>query len=347
MAPTKTALRTNLAKGCAVLSDKKNIMELDLSIESLKNQLHDALKHVKELEADIDEKNQALAKFSKQVQKLKDSKVQLQNDLNSWKTKHENVYHKYRMASQSTRRGLKKQNDLEVQIKLLEGVAKRNRNLLVNSARDFQQAITVLKTTNQNLQSQLSRSLTKWTENINSLKQDLSKKARALRETRKDYTKLTKQSSRAATMHTRNTAMVKAKVTSQMSKHHLMKKGIFTEETRNVVRLLVKAGCSAQYINEVLASVLCSAGIQLVDSISCTSVARIVQEGFIAAQIQLGHEMRMTQGMTFSADGTGHRSINYNSRHIHLCVEDYSSVDSGGLEPQPGMERATRFLGIC
>jgi hypothetical protein len=43
--------------------------------------------------------------------------------------------------------------------------------------------------------------------------------------------------------------------------------------------------------------------------------------------------------MTFSADGTAHRSINYNSWHVNLTAEDYSS-DSN----KP--EKVTRFLGI-
>jgi len=37
----------------------------------------------------------------------------------------------------------------------------------------------------------------------------------------------------------------------------------------------------------------------------------------------------MAESMTFSADGTGHRSINYNSRHVHMLVEDYGSSEGG------------------
>jgi len=47
----------------------------------------------------------------------------------------------------------------------------------------------------------------------------------------------------------------------------------------------------------------------------------------------------MAESMTFSADGTGHRSINYNSWHAHMLVEDYMSSDSGKI-------CATQFLGI-
>ncbi len=40
-------------------------------------------------------------------------------------------------------------------------------------------------------------------------------------------------------------------------------------------------------------------------SISRTSVVRILQEGYFAAQIQLGHEMKMAETMIFSAEELG------------------------------------------
>ena len=68
-----------------------------------------------------------------------------------------------------------------------------------------------------------------------------------------------------------------------------MSKGVFTEETRNVIHLLVKAGCSRNYITEVISTILQSAGITTVGTISHTSVSRILCEGYFAAQIQLGY----------------------------------------------------------
>src|SRR6266545_3944084 len=38
--------------------------------------------------------------------------------------------------------------------------------------------------------------------------------------------------------------------------------------------------------------------------------------------------MKNAKGMTFSADRTGHQSINYNSHHVHLLVENYASKSS-------------------
>ena len=56
--------------------------------------------------------------------------------------------------------------------------------------------------------------------------------------------------------------------------------------------------------------------------------------------MQLRYEMQNAQSMTFSADGTSHRNINYNSRHVHLPVEDYASPESDKKQC------ATRTFGI-
>ena len=102
----------------------------------------------------------------------------------------------------------------------------------------------------------------------------------------------------------------------------------------------MKAGCSCNYIYTVISTILASAGIKTIGSISRTSVAHIIHEGYIAAQIQLGHEMKNAESMTFSADGTSHRSINYNSQHVHLLAENYA-LPGGNTKQQ-----ATCFLGI-
>jgi len=157
----------------------------------------------------------------------------------------------------------------------------------------------------------------------------------------KEVTALLKSSSQFKAVKEQAIASVKAKLLKEKSVHHLMNKGVFTEETRNVVRLLVRAGCSWNYINEVISAVLHSAGIDTIGTVSRPSVARILCEGYFAAQIQLGYEMQNAKCMTFSTDDTSHRSINYNSHHIHLLTEDYAASSN-----PDGKKQATRFLGI-
>ena len=77
-----------------------------------------------------------------------------------------------------------------------------------------------------------------------------------------------------------------------------------------------------------------------VGSISCTPVSQILCEGYFAAQLQLEYEMKNAESMTFSTDGTSHRSINYNSCHVHLIAEDYSSPEGSSKQ------RVTRTFGI-
>ncbi|KAF8800758.1 hypothetical protein BYT27DRAFT_7235975 [Phlegmacium glaucopus] len=80
----------------------------------------------------------------------------------------------------------------------------------------------------------------------------------------------------------------------------------------------------------VIKAVLGIAGITTVGNISPRTVARIIQEGYIAACIQLGFELDKTE------DGTGHKNLNYNSRYAHYKVRD-----ADGEQAQ-----VTCFLGL-
>jgi hypothetical protein len=75
-----------------------------------------------------------------------------------------------------------------------------------------------------------------------------------------------------------------------------LKKGVYSEQTRNLVRILVQAGVSAKNIMGVIKAVLGIAGITTVGNISPRTVAQIIQEGDIAACIQLGFELDKTEG---------------------------------------------------
>ena len=216
------------------------------------------------------------------------------------------MYHRLRMAEQSHQRSITKQETLESQIQVLRIAAANATSELKTHSKEAAQAIASLQKTNKSLQDSLSDALSSWHHQIDGVKTRLEKSAHALKESRQEVIQLTKSSKRAAGVLARSVASAKAKVLKERSQHHLMQKGVFTEKTRNVVRLLIKAGCSAAYVNEVISTVLQSAGIDPVGKISRTSIARIVREGFIAAQIQLGHEMQTAQAFTFSADGTGH-----------------------------------------
>ncbi|KAF9039148.1 hypothetical protein BJ165DRAFT_1374251, partial [Panaeolus papilionaceus] len=130
MAPTKAALRINLAKGRAVLAEKKNLIQHGATVESLKNRLYNALEHTKELEAELEERSKVIIQLNTKITKLETSKTDLQGEIKTWKSKYDMTYHKYQMANQKMRRGLQKQDSLEAQVKLFEDVAEKHRKHL-------------------------------------------------------------------------------------------------------------------------------------------------------------------------------------------------------------------------
>ena len=125
----------------------------------------------------------------------------------------------------------------------------------------------------------------------------------------------------------------------EKSTHSLLHKGVYTQETQNLIHLLVKAGCSKEYVSTVITAILQSAGITTKGSISRRTVSRILMEGYVASQIQLGFEMAEAETLTGSGDGTSHRNVQYYSWHINLKASDYESSDGA-------KQHVTRFLGI-
>ena len=75
------------------------------------------------------------------------------------------------------------------------------------------------------------------------------------------------------------------------------------------------------------------AGINAVGHLSVRTISWIIKEGYI---VQLGYEIQAAEAITLSADGTGHKKINYNSHHAN-----YKISDSHGKKTQ-----VTHFLGI-
>ena len=149
------------------------------------------------------------------------------------------------------------------------------------------QALLSLKNENASLHNELSVSVAKWTSQLESAHTKLARSSLDLKTLHGKSSKL-----RKAVMHSKEqkehaVATIKQKILKKRSIHQLMYKGFFTEETPNVVRLLVKAGCSRNYISEVISAVLKSAGITTVGTISRPSISRILRVGYFSAQIQL------------------------------------------------------------
>ena len=330
----KKALET-IAQKCAALGS-------ETAAEDLWDQLQEALASNKELQQQLSQKSLECESLHSELETFRQKCTQLTDEVFHWRSKQEATYHSLRMERQTAKRGSAKIDHLEQQKEILVNAEKKVSACLSERSKNSEQALLLLEKANNGLQMELSHSMACWTSQLDKARSKLEIANFKHAALQKEASHLRKSVARASGVKDRAVAAAKAKVKEEMSTHHLMNKGIYTEETRNVVRLLVKAGCSRKFVGEVLSVTLQSAGITTVGTISPTTVARIVHEGYFAAQIQLGYEMANTKSMTFSADGTGHRGINFNSRHVHLTVEDYTSPSPVGTAKQ----QATRFLRI-
>jgi hypothetical protein len=152
---------------------------------------------------------------------------------------------------------------------------------------------------NTTLRSELSQSLERCKSQAIKSKEMICILEKKLRESRAVSSKWQKRWTRAIKSKENAVQKAKAKIVGERSIHRLLHKGTYTEETRNLIQLLVKAGCSQAYVSEVIHAVFKTAGISVIGNVSRTSVSRFIMEGFYAAQMQLGYEMKDAKSMHF------------------------------------------------
>jgi len=339
----KQAIEEKLKVGRQAKLEKEAVAESDTALNNLQSSFRETKAYSIQLEQQLADQVQICTDLQNNLNTSHNLVDALRTEILSLKSKNSDIYHQLRMERQRHKRATSKHGSMSSQILLLKKADAISSARLSKGLRDSAATVTKLLNMNEDLRTELSQSTTTWSSRTEALteaaKSKLLSSDTRLKKAQKEISKLRKGFRRAVRVKEHAVSTAKAKVIQQKSVHHLSHKGIFTQETRNLVRLLSQSGCSANRINEIISAVLNTVGITMIGSVSRRSVARIIREGYFAAQIQLGHEMKMAESMTFSADGTGHRSINYNSRHAHMLVEDYESSGSGKI-------RATRFLGI-
>ncbi|RXW14912.1 hypothetical protein EST38_g10937 [Candolleomyces aberdarensis] len=266
--------------------------------------------------------------------------------------------HDLRMARQKCARQLKCIDGLCKTITDLKEIAATGNGQLKDLKSQHNDALLdlhLLETQNQKLSKTLSKVQASGGVAQQEYKERLVLMRSKLTDSQKQASMLKKKTQRASGVLERSIARTAKKTLTQATTYHLMEKGVFKEPVRDLVCYLFKTGVPAYCMNEVIHSCCSLVGIELIGKISRTSAAHFIREGEVSAKLQIGYELSQTQGMfcclfmqssqgvlqspafTFSADGTGDRAINYNSRHLNLKAEDYTTGE---------VSHKTRFLGI-
>ncbi|TBU27031.1 hypothetical protein BD311DRAFT_789384 [Dichomitus squalens] len=106
--------------------------------------------------------------------------------------------------------------------------------------------------------------------------------------------------------------------------------GVVPEHIRALVRDLVGLGLKVNQVKKAITQMATAAGLTVEGNMSERTGGRVVKEGGIMAQMQVVEELQSADGATLSSDGTTHRHIPQESRHLQLNT---------------GSSNTTHFLG--
>ena len=290
--------------------EKETIAESDAALDNLQSSFRESKAYATQLEQQLADQVQICTDLQNNLDTSHVLINTLCTEILSLKSKNSDIYYQLHMERQRCKWATSKHGSMASQILLLKKADAISSAQLSKGLRDSADTITKLLKMNEDLQTELSQSITTWSSWAEVLTEAAKSKLllsdTRLKNAQKEISKLCKEFRQATQVKEHAVETAKAKVIQKKLVHHLLHKGVFTQKTRNLVCFLSQTGCSANHINQVITAVLNTAGIIVVGNISHPSVAQIIREGYFAAQIQLGHEMQMAETMTFSADGTGH-----------------------------------------
>ena len=141
------------------------------------------------------------------------------------------------MEQQCYKHATSKHGSMTSQIALLKKADAISSAQLSKGLRDSATTITKLLKVNEDLQIQLSQSVTSWTSWTEAAKSKLISADTSLKKAQQEVSKLRKACRRATQVKEHAVETAKAKVVQQKSVHHLVNKNVFTQETHNLVRL--------------------------------------------------------------------------------------------------------------
>ncbi|KAH9885777.1 hypothetical protein C8Q73DRAFT_814396 [Cubamyces lactineus] len=125
----------------------------------------------------------------------------------------------------------------------------------------------------------------------------------------------------------------------------LKEKGIIPDTTRNLIRDLISFGLKVDQVRKVIEAVAHTTGTVVKGDVSNRSVRRITLEGLVASQLQVAIESKNAEGITISSDGTTHKNVNYEARHLHFNTGDMHTRRTLGIQSAPNHTSSSQLTG--
>ena len=123
------------------------------------------------------------------------------------------------------------------------------------------------------MQDELSTAVLQFTKELDIVHQQLKLTRSELSGSKTEMYSLKRKAARAAQSRAKIIQKTRDTVTKERTTFYLLKNGVFSQDTRNLVCILVQANVSYKNITHVIESVLATAGITAVGHISPQSVS--------------------------------------------------------------------------
>jgi len=312
------------------------VTDFEGALAKCQNQLAEAMSEIETLTSELSKAQNECTRLVKLQDKSKETIHDLKSQVLAAKRHQQDTYQELHNERRVHQRVTKCKAVLDKEIAKLKASQVEEIKDLEKKSAISSERLSNIVTANEHLQNELSTAISQFTSELDLVRQKLKFTRSELSGSKTEIYSLKCKAIRASQSRAKIIQKTRDKVTKERTTFYLLQKGVFSQETRNLVRVLVQANVSYKNIMHVIESVLATAGITAVGRISPRSVSRIVKEGYIAACIQLGYEMQVTEALTLSSDGTAHKNLNYDSRHAHYKVEG----------PDGEKTQVTRFLGL-
>ena len=133
--------------------------------------------------------------------------------------------------------------------------------------------LSSIVTANKHLQNELSTAISQFTSELDLVHQKLKFTRSELSGAKAENYSHKHKAMHASQSRAKIIQKTRDKVTKERTTFYLLQKGVFSQETRNLVHVLVQANVSYKNIMHVIESVLATAGITAVGCISPWSVS--------------------------------------------------------------------------
>jgi hypothetical protein len=290
--------KTNILKAREVLVSSATQSDLANALAISQENLASAKTQVTSLELAVENLQASCAIHLRDLDAANSKIADLNLALQAEHERSENLYKSLRVECRARQRADKRKQVLSRTIAELREITEtqlQKQKELEKSAVVTESEKKQIELSNSQLRAELLSNVQLFAKELALSRQLLSSSKATLKGSKSEIYNLKRKCSRAAKKQENAVQRAQARVAKDKTTFYLLKKGVYSQEVRNLVRTLTHAGCSQQHIMDIIKAVLETAGITAVGNISPRTVGRIIREGYFAACIQLGYEINQAE----------------------------------------------------